>query len=650
MNSKKSWVNVPLLKNTIKQNTLFAKVSLVVVCVFSVVGIINDSASVIAIMSYGISCVLLTTCYAGFVQKYMTHKTEAGFVASLPISTFTLWLTQYLAGLLLVIGTLLIESVFIAFMTISSMSIDMSPILLICTTIFLAIFYYTVSFFVSCMAGNRLGQFVYTVIFYALPLLLYIGVEMLAGTLAPYANGFVTSDLLFLVVPLVSGLECLSDGSWPYFMGHVVLIVAFLVGGYYVFKYRNIENTGSALLNKKVNFFLKIIVAIALTLFMYIIITRIIIIIPNYTFSNIVKAGCIFIILGILLALMLEMLFHNQHMYKSLIYYVPALQLCFVGCYVYGNYQYQELINVISKSDQVELFYYAFEHSEQDEQDNIVYGVVQNSAGLTMNGKTAKKIIDAIDNKDIISSNVLINSNNPMELSFTIKEESDRGLTIYVPADVVKRVLEKDEKIIREIAEGYYTFDTSILGSLDTLLIADEHYGTEQDMDAVYEETVISVLDTLQIQQLKEYIDSEQYINIDNVFVSTYSAMYEKGYFNLLSGDCFINSLIYDENAVARAEQLNQCSRILKKYYDEDTMKKWKEKYPEVFSEYSFYLQEEKWQYNVEFIDDHTITMQVLFNLETEDYETAGIVKAKCTFTWQDNKMVLTNIEKVGDK
>lgn len=642
MNLKKSWVNVPLLKNTIKQNTLFAKVSLVVVCIFSIVGMINSSASFIAIITYSLSCVLLTTCYAGLVQKYMTSKTEAGFMASLPIDSFTLWFTQYVAGLVLVVGTLLIESICIAIMPLPTIYTDTSPLLLIMTTAFLSLFYYTVSYFVSCMAGNRLGQFIYTVMFYALPLLFYVGIEILARSLAPYGNGLGTNDVLSLGVPLVSGLEFLQGGTWSYFTGHIVIVLVFLVGGYFIFKYRNIENTGSALLNKKVNFFLKILVVIALTLSTYMIITQVIMIVPNYAIKNIFKAAVIFVLLGSLLGLLLEMLFHSQHMYKSLVYYVPTLLLCFLGCYIYGNYQYQELVNSLNKSREVKLIYYTYAYNEQENSVNRLDAIV------SIDSKLAQQLVSAIERKDLLSSHTVSNLSNPMEMNFYFDDVDTRDLTIYASQDVMKDILAKNPEILQAVANSYYDLDTSELENVNAVFVSgnDYYYHGKDEEDL---SNVKAILDATQIARLKEYIDTKQYMNIDTMFASTYTAMYPKGHFTLLNGDAFINNLIYDEKALERAYRFNQCMQIINGA-DSETVQIWKKTYPDIFTTSHFYIQNVGEIDSIKIMDDQTIAMDLMISLETEEYESAGIVKVKCTFSWQEGTMVLTNIEKVGDK
>ena len=90
MNSRKSWVNIPLLKNIIKNNLFPAKVSLIIfvgVFILSLISGSNSGFSQICIVVYGISAVVLTTIYPCFIQSYQVNKTKSSMMCSLPLTT-----------------------------------------------------------------------------------------------------------------------------------------------------------------------------------------------------------------------------------------------------------------------------------------------------------------------------------------------------------------------------------------------------------------------------------------------------------------------------------------------------------------------------------------------------------------------------------
>ena len=60
------------------------------------------------VVVYAISAVVLTTAYPSFIQSYMIDKTKASIVKALPLSSKCIWFTNYLAGYLIVLVTLLI--------------------------------------------------------------------------------------------------------------------------------------------------------------------------------------------------------------------------------------------------------------------------------------------------------------------------------------------------------------------------------------------------------------------------------------------------------------------------------------------------------------------------------------------------------------
>ena len=121
MSSRTSWVNQTLFRNVVKNNLFPAKVSLIVFWgVFILASIAADGTGMgqLCIAVYAISAVVLTTVYPSFIQSYMIDKTKASIVKTLPLSSKCIWFTNYLAGYLIVLVTLLIEGIGVIFIDI----------------------------------------------------------------------------------------------------------------------------------------------------------------------------------------------------------------------------------------------------------------------------------------------------------------------------------------------------------------------------------------------------------------------------------------------------------------------------------------------------------------------------------------------------
>ena len=79
------------------------------VFILSLISGSNSGFSQICIVVYGISAVVLTTIYPCFIQSYQVNKTKSSMMCSLPLTTRCVWFTNYLAGYLIALVTLLIE-------------------------------------------------------------------------------------------------------------------------------------------------------------------------------------------------------------------------------------------------------------------------------------------------------------------------------------------------------------------------------------------------------------------------------------------------------------------------------------------------------------------------------------------------------------
>lgn len=263
MNSRKSWVNKPLLRNVIKNNLFPAKISLIVFLGFFALALISADGTGIGqlcIGLFGISAVVLTTVYPCLIQSYLINKTKSSMMKTIPLQSRCVWFTNYLAGYLIVLITLLIEGIGIIFIDIArsynlvfSGNILFRFILMIFMLLFI---YYTITFLVSSMAGNRLGQIIFSIVVYTLPVVLLGSLFIFNNYLVPGTINQFETYYIYVVFPLAAGLEFISTGNLVVII-HCFIALVLLELSYYVYKNRDDEHIDEPLVFNKIGIVLK---------------------------------------------------------------------------------------------------------------------------------------------------------------------------------------------------------------------------------------------------------------------------------------------------------------------------------------------------------------------------------------------------------
>lgn len=639
MNLKKSWVNFSLLKNIIKQNLLLVKISLIAVVAFSIMESFGSDASISAFVLFGMSAVILTTCLAGNVQKYMTSRTEASFVASLPIDSFVLWFTHYLAGLLIVVIPLWLESILIALLQKNLFSFTGSPIVFLISfqlaTIFLAVIYYTISFFVSCIAGSRLGQFLYTVVFYALPTLLYIvivfgGEALTFGNFASYST-----DLLYLCLPLASGLEFISNGTWNYVLWDILIIIVFFIAGYYVFKKRSIENTGEAILYKSVNVVFRTIVVVITSLFTFIILSKAIAIIPDCRISTIFLGGCIFVVLGSLIALLVEIIFKSNHIYKSMIYYIPIFILSYLGCYAYGNFMYQDLKQEILANEEVTLraysnFAYGNQFFEGDYAAFKSKDIKKVFQDLEKNPEKIYKSNGIVDDRDYITLEIRISNTSRNEMNY---------FTLKVDRDYFNEVSEKNADLFVSTVDPQMISEIEKNGSeYWYLCYGVDEYFDYRDIDAT--KNVFAVLTKQDVSKILTLLQSEEYAKNTTIFTSKISLVVEGSVYSFRLNSDFVSQLISEDNVNKQTRQMNHCIDALNTQMEDIITLK-----PELAKGkvVSYSIFNPITDYHI--IDDTTVKVRAQYEIYDESIEKTTMISYLVTFEVQGDNVKAIKVE-----
>ena len=344
MNLRKSWVNVSLLKLIIKNNLFPAKISLIIFTAVYLLSllVINSDFNVICLIVFAFSAVILTFIYPCYLQSYLVDKNKSALIVSLPLDTKTVWLTNYLAGYLIALVTLLLEGIMLVIMMFV-LKLDYIPnnlyLRFLLTIIILLFIYYTITFLVCCMSGERLGQVAFSIMFYCMPLILIAGFTYISPRLVPMTIESVDSWYYFMMIPLAAGIGFIQNGS-HYLLIHFLTAVLLLILSYYVYKHRENEYVGEPLVFFKISIFLKmglIIVGTILFFCLILIATKFDL---NYGLSGILMMFLIYMIIGILVSLIVEVIFKGSHIYRNLAIYIPVIAMVFGLNYLIVNERY----------------------------------------------------------------------------------------------------------------------------------------------------------------------------------------------------------------------------------------------------------------------------------------------------------------------
>ncbi len=175
--------------------------------------------------------------------------------------------------------------------------------------------------------------------FYCMPLILIAGFTYISPRLVPMTIESVDSWYYFMMIPLAAGIGFIQNGSL-YLLIHFLTAVLLLILSYYVYKHRENEYVGEPLVFYKISIFLKmglIIVGTILFFCLILIATKFDL---NYGISGILMMFLIYMIIGILVSLIVEVIFKGNHIYRNLAIYIPVIAMVFGLNYLIVNERY----------------------------------------------------------------------------------------------------------------------------------------------------------------------------------------------------------------------------------------------------------------------------------------------------------------------
>lgn len=405
MRLKRYWLNKPLLMNILKNNLLPAKITLVLCSGFLLLSFVSFGAIAFLYGVFFISSFILTTVYAGIIQGYLSNKTESTYVKTLPLSTGTVWFTQYVAGFLLISVTLIIQIVvlysrLILFNNYNRIEINVFSSLIF-ATIILVFIYYSISFFVVCISGKRIGQFIFSLAFYGMPVLFYIGIIQVGNTLVAGSVLRIDEETLSLFLPVISGMIYINENLWPFFNVQLIVGVLFFIGSYFAYKYRPLENTEEIILYNGINYIIRFSIVVTVTMILYLLISHTGTIFYSYNTKGLLFTGLLYCFIGIVFALGLELLFKSERIYRLLAMYLPLLAVSFIVCILVGQWNLSSAKAELKQAK--DIYMEATLIRDLEVQDFVTFTITQDMYD------TFLSFID--DSQEELYSNVLPNGN-----------------------------------------------------------------------------------------------------------------------------------------------------------------------------------------------------------------------------------------------
>lgn len=349
MNLRMSWINKPLLKSVIKNNLFPAKISLITFLGFFSLSLISSTGiGVVCIGIFGVSAIVLTTIYPSIIQSYLVDKTKSSMMRAIPLDVKCVWFTNYLAGYLIILGTLLIEGIGVIFIDLMKsyyFFYDGAAVYRYILMIFVLLFiYYTITFLVSSMSGNRLGQVIFSIVAYSLPVVLMLSFMLFSNYLVPGEINDLAEYYANFVFALVAGIKYISYGDLTIFI-HCFIALMLLGVSCYVYINRDDEYIGEPFVFHKIEIGLKL----GIILIMSIMILYLIIIFGEIDITFGIKGMLtfmlIYLMVGIIVGIFVESIFKSNYIYRRLLIYVLILLIFFGINYALANNQYNRTVD-----------------------------------------------------------------------------------------------------------------------------------------------------------------------------------------------------------------------------------------------------------------------------------------------------------------
>ena len=171
---------------------------------------------------------------------------------------------------------------------------------------------------------------------YALPVILLLGLIYISPKLVP--------SNLYLTFPLAAGMQFIYS-AYPHIFFHLFLGIVTLICSYYVYKNRENEYIGEPLVFRRIIIVLKAILIIAVTICGFGVILLVSKINITYGFKGQSLLFLIYILIGMIVAIIVEIIFKGRHVYRNLLIYVPVLAIVFGANFMIANKQYLSGIN-----------------------------------------------------------------------------------------------------------------------------------------------------------------------------------------------------------------------------------------------------------------------------------------------------------------
>ena len=231
------------------------------------VGILDQESYYFIDIVFFIVLILNSFILPNLLFRYLHKPTESPYVSSLPYKKNELFISKYIAGI--IIGYIpLIIYLGLIFVIRGKVDFLMSALLLVTILFF---YYYNIGSLASVLSGKATFQVMLTIAFYFVPLFIYYAyMALMANTIVGAVNTELSINVvkyLFVYLPGIKDLVCIMDTSlWNGYLFYSLTSLGAFVLTLIVNHFRKIESSGETSINKWFTFIVKHVVIVVISL------------------------------------------------------------------------------------------------------------------------------------------------------------------------------------------------------------------------------------------------------------------------------------------------------------------------------------------------------------------------------------------------
>ena len=196
---------------------------------------------------------------AVMVFRYMQNPKSMVLMHSMPYTRLRLYVNNLISGLILLLTPILLNAAFLSIIQIGGFGglyfADKVVLKYLFYSSVVSVTLYSWTVFIGMFTGSSIAQVIFTYIAnFLLPGLFEVSQYLFRGVLYGFTMNETFAENLLNVSPLAQAIQFAGYNSnfsvKTYFIIDAVICVVFLVAGYFIYKYRNLETAGDVISGK----------------------------------------------------------------------------------------------------------------------------------------------------------------------------------------------------------------------------------------------------------------------------------------------------------------------------------------------------------------------------------------------------------------